>query len=61
MVAFPLGRSGWASVLCFSQRRVYIYKTYILMLKCTINNVIAGANTIIIVVVIIITLAGGGV
>jgi len=39
---------------------VYIYKTYILMLKNTINNVIARISSIIIVVVIIITSAGGG-
>jgi hypothetical protein len=48
-----------ATVL-FSKRRVYIYKTYILMLRNIINNVMNSVAAIIIVVVIIITSTGGG-
>ena len=44
----------------FFKRRVYIYKTYILMLRNIINNVMNSVAAIIIVVVIIITSTGGG-
>jgi hypothetical protein len=55
-----MGQIKLLAAVLFSKRRVYIYKTYILMLKNMIYNVITSFSAIIIVVVIIITSSGGG-